>query len=174
MSMNKLFEECMDGYIKTVRTLTWLSAYSKTDNDDMAKLANLIWGIPYNPCPEEQQPEEKKEETNLHIQNIKKNECKESHNELPSQHPRLRRQVAICSLDNLIKKNYLDMNHESNFDVKITNDTIKKGKFRHSRARQMQAAIIYGCKLYPIQTQYPELWLDELSSLLGLRGYPRT
>lgn len=80
--------------------------------------------------------------------------------------PKLRRHftVAASSLDDEMKLVYLDLSHRSNNDISIATRGLKRGKFRHSRARQMAAAARYGWKFTPEDTFRPEEWMNKVSS----------
>lgn len=78
---------------------------------------------------------------------------------------RLRRQLTIfsTSLPSYYGKIWLDRDHQSNFDLISINNGLRKGKFKHPRAKQMAMASRNGYTFTPDEAFYPEEWLNNLS-----------
>jgi hypothetical protein len=89
------------------------------------------------------------------------NECLPDECLLP---PVLRRSLTICprTLDDQMRMCYLDFSHRSNRDILSFTRSLKTGKFRHPRARQMVAAANYGWLFERRQAFRPEEWVDTI------------
>lgn len=78
---------------------------------------------------------------------------------------KLRRTLSyyVSSVDDYMSRKEYDMSHSSNSDYLFTTAQLLKGKFKHPRALQMQAAAKYGWKLGLNDCYHPEHWMSTIS-----------
>jgi len=62
---------------------------------------------------------------------------------------------------------YLDLNHSSNHDIAALTRALKKGKFRHPRARQMAAAARNGWVITISDAFVPGDWNERVRQILN-------